>query len=536
MLLVYNRIYLISFLDQFSNQMNSTFKYFLILLVGLYQTSFSFPYQPIRKSLVYEYNTTKPFILNYPVSNREVSTKLLLSYKIDSAMALGNGDSLYVFNPTVNPDKFEEMNYYSIDYKSDGIFGTRMVLKQNGDVLFLANENKDTFLIKTQVPLNTTWKVNKSKILEATYRGKSYTSFLGLQDSIMHIELSTGLEIKVSKQYGIIEGTTFVYGKENDKSPIEYSSITLNSIANVISSKPAWDLREYFNYQPGDELRYYQEMNRCGVQKCLYNMRILKRIDYPNNDSLVFIYSSTQYVKTIRNALDTNTTIDTFYINKSKIRSRSGKNRHFVDDGLNAFGLLASFNTYYRSNMLLSFGMDINIWETNYIFSDPSKFVAICTTDTLKYAKMNSGDGRFKDRESLVLQNNLGIVEGSNYFYEGEIGVCGSHQLYTTLYFANIGGKIYGDSSSRILSTEDKLEIRPQVQIYPNPSSGKVNIKMPENSKIVVVDFTGKSIYSSNYNSEKDIVILENLSKGMYFLKVFTEVGNQETVKFIIDE
>lgn len=514
--------------------MNSIFKYFLILLVGLYQISFSFPFQPIRKSLVYEYNTTKPFILNYPVSNREVSTKLLLSYKIDSAWALGNGDSLYVFNPTVNPDKFEKV-YYSYDNKSEGIFGTKMVLKQNGDVYFLANKNKDTFLIKTQVPLNTSWKVNKSKILEATYRGKSYTSFLGLQDSIMHIELSNGLEIKISKQYGIVEGTTFVYGEENDKSPIEYSSITLNSIANVTSSKPAWDLREYFNYQPGDELRYYQEMNRCGVQKCLYNMRILKRFDYPNNDSLVFIYSSTQYVKYLRKPLDTTTSIDTFYINKSKIRSRSNYGDFYYNDGFAAFGLLASFNAFYRSNMLLSFGMDINTWETNYIFPGPSKFVAICSTDTLKYAKIISGGG-FKDRETFVLQNNLGIVEGRNFFYEGEIGVCGSHQLDNTLYFANIGGKIYGDSSSRILSNEDKLEIGPHVQIYPNPSSGKVNIKMPENGKIVVVDITGKSIYCSNYNSEKDMIILENLRKGMYFLKVFTEAGNQETVKFIIDE
>ncbi len=80
-----------------------------------------------------------------------------------------------------------------------------------------------------------------------------------------------------------------------------------------------------------------------------------------------------------------------------------------------------------------------------------------------------------------------------------------------------------------------------QVAIYPNPASTEINISIKNNTnavyKIIVVNETGQSVYSSESNHKKGSEIkkinISSLSKGIYFLTVYINGMKSITEKFI---
>jgi endoglucanase len=72
--------------------------------------------------------------------------------------------------------------------------------------------------------------------------------------------------------------------------------------------------------------------------------------------------------------------------------------------------------------------------------------------------------------------------------------------------------------------------------VFPNPSNGQFNIRIPknleeENLDILMYDMSGKVVYSTTSGSQKKISIITNLNQGLYILKVNTK--NQEFVRKI---
>ena len=61
------------------------------------------------------------------------------------------------------------------------------------------------------------------------------------------------------------------------------------------------------------------------------------------------------------------------------------------------------------------------------------------------------------------------------------------------------------------------------VQIYPNPSNGQVNISVTESSNVKLLDITGKTINEFNITESSAIDI--NLPFGFYFVKVESASG-----------
>ena len=57
------------------------------------------------------------------------------------------------------------------------------------------------------------------------------------------------------------------------------------------------------------------------------------------------------------------------------------------------------------------------------------------------------------------------------------------------------------------------------MKIYPNPSSGLINVEAEEIESIVILDMLGKQIYFSRENE----IDLRNEPKGNYIIKVKTD-------------
>ncbi len=81
------------------------------------------------------------------------------------------------------------------------------------------------------------------------------------------------------------------------------------------------------------------------------------------------------------------------------------------------------------------------------------------------------------------------------------------------------------------LSTQDYLIIETsELQIYPNPSNGLVNLRFISNInlniQIDIIDINGKivsSIYNGNHDGEKTYQWTNNVNKGIYFCRLTTD-------------
>ena len=90
------------------------------------------------------------------------------------------------------------------------------------------------------------------------------------------------------------------------------------------------------------------------------------------------------------------------------------------------------------------------------------------------------------------------------------------------------------DGEDLVLGIDDPL--MSQVQIFPNPTTGKVSIHLPEditNAEIEIKDYSGKSILKQNIEKET-ILNLSSFSSGLYFLLIQTDelVWMEKLVKF----
>lgn len=72
-----------------------------------------------------------------------------------------------------------------------------------------------------------------------------------------------------------------------------------------------------------------------------------------------------------------------------------------------------------------------------------------------------------------------------------------------------------------------------KLKLYPNPSNGIVKINTESTVDVVVMDITGKVVYTMNQVTNETQMNLSSLQKGIYMAKVISE-GSEETQKIIL--
>jgi len=81
------------------------------------------------------------------------------------------------------------------------------------------------------------------------------------------------------------------------------------------------------------------------------------------------------------------------------------------------------------------------------------------------------------------------------------------------------------------------LNIKPEtLNVFPNPARSVVNIIGNNIQQINIIDFAGRILIQKNYNNSNNVQLnIENLSKGIYLLKVVDVKRNIQTKKLIVE-
>lgn len=106
-------------------------------------------------------------------------------------------------------------------------------------------------------------------------------------------------------------------------------------------------------------------------------------------------------------------------------------------------------------------------------------------------------------------------------------------------YYVVVNALFCPDTSAYYVIPDDddvnigELERQYQVKVYPNPTSGKLTLFSPVPVSVQICSLDGRVLYSS-YGSK--ILSLENLARGVYFIRITDVKGNQIKVERVVKE
>ncbi len=100
-------------------------------------------------------------------------------------------------------------------------------------------------------------------------------------------------------------------------------------------------------------------------------------------------------------------------------------------------------------------------------------------------------------------------------------------------------GKLYEDFCDTSSGTGIQTSNLAQLQVYPNPGNGQVNMKWPnelQDAQLQVFNAQGQLILTSRVNGQGTTINLSKQSRGVYFITVSDEGGHQYRTRYIKQE
>jgi hypothetical protein len=197
------------------------------------------------------------------------------------------------------------------------------------------------------------------------------------------------------------------------------------------------------------------------------------------------------------------------------------------------FGLYAS-KTFNGDNV-----------EINYVIvpflSGTYKVHAIVLEGTTTGNVATNGETSFKNVSMKMAPNASGttvnLVDGQQYSGTITTSVAGTFieemsDLKVLVFIQDDVTKEVFQSlyAEDVLSNDNVIENK--TKLFPNPTTGIVNIKVQEDAQVTVVDMLGKVILNKNLTEGTNSIQLEGLPKGVYFAKVKGQ--NIDTVEKIV--
>ncbi|MCQ2315411.1 MAG: choice-of-anchor J domain-containing protein [Bacteroidales bacterium] len=82
-----------------------------------------------------------------------------------------------------------------------------------------------------------------------------------------------------------------------------------------------------------------------------------------------------------------------------------------------------------------------------------------------------------------------------------------------------------GESDMAIVSYDNVGELNTEVAIYPNPTSGDVNILVNGMQQVTIVNTLGQVVFSQNVNADQMTINMSQFGTGMFIINIVTENG-----------
>jgi hypothetical protein len=479
-------------------------KLFLLipLLIGLTQTHFAQSYYPILDNEISHFGTA--------------DTSLFLSLKSDSMHVHPDHTTYYLFKqlrgdvPCIHPN-------------GDSWLGDTMSVQSNGFITFV-NKNHLPFLINYKAKKGDTWIAYKNGNWQAQANVSSLKkeTFLGLSDSVKTITLNIlklnggdtshvydGLEIKLSKQYGILKIINF-YTWDIQPSPL---FLTFPEDLNVLNLPIAGfekakigllnlTSKEIFDFQPGDELdissRSYGPIGPNEITGNDEKMVILERIDLGN-----------------RCKVD-RTTVD--YVSKVVMRDT------------------ILFYDYPSDSILLekipnevstSYGYIPRIEKVN------GKRIKRMYVTSLGYGSDTCLTGLVVGGYCPEKTHDYYVGLGGPYFQGAGPGWgCEGNEVQLVYYKKGA----LESGTPIVLGLEDETELYLSYQLVPNPAHENVRLKgFGKEVDIMILDMNGKTQLAFPHVSPSTSLDIRSLTSGIYFYKLSQGEKILKTGKLLVD-
>lgn len=164
--------------------------------------------------------------------------------------------------------------------------------------------------------------------------------------------------------------------------------------------------------------------------------------------------------------------------------------------------------------------------------TDKEEFNFILCNDTLKfYGKIsaNCGGNHFliyaRKADTIILTKlDTGELEDCMCLYSFDISIpeCdkNKHRLILENYSGNDTIVDTLISSTPTFIQNQKIN---EIVIYPNPSTGSINIKLPQaesNINVKIFDYNGQCLFRKFYPNSDNVIINGSFSSGVYLIKI----------------
>lgn len=187
----------------------------------------------------------------------------------------------------------------------------------------------------------------------------------------------------------------------------------------------------------------------------------------------------------------------------------------------------------------------VNVLEFNDILcaSDTLKFVVVVkTAPNASFAAntVNMSDVNFTNTSTNATSYAWDFGDGTQSSDENPTHTYSGNGVYTVQLVATSANGCQNTATQTVTIDQLGLDINTanaSIQVYPNPVSDMLFIRNDdmESLQIQVLDINGRVIYQSDEPTDSSIIEIstQNWNKGMYFVTVSTDNGQQANMKLI---
>lgn len=136
------------------------------------------------------------------------------------------------------------------------------------------------------------------------------------------------------------------------------------------------------------------------------------------------------------------------------------------------------------------------------------------------------------ENDNFVNEYGKGLGKTYAYFYSGEAQAIAWRN---SLFYYKKGGFACGVPDTLTVGIEEINNQESLITIFPNPSSSVINIKNEtqfDKLQCAIVNSQGQVILSQQLNGKEDILNINQIAKGIYFLQI--KSGNHLTIRKFI--